>query len=201
MSTLYTLRVKRAIDFSLSLVLLTLVSPLFIAITVVLSLVNKGRPFFRQHRPGLHGTPFTIIKFRTMNDATDASGELLPDAERFTLLGRFIRSTSLDEIPQLINVIRGDMSLVGPRPLLEEYLPLYSDFQKRRHEVRPGITGWAQVNGRNGLSWDQKFECDVWYVEHCSFSLDCRIAGLTILKVLLAEGIGSETSLTMEKYR
>lgn len=200
MKTPYTLYVKRGIDLFLSLVLFTLVSPLFIAVTVVLYLSGNGRPFFVQRRPGLNGHLFTIYKFKTMRDTADTAGNLPADEARLTPVGRFIRNTSLDELPQLINVILGDMSLVGPRPLLEEYLPLYSDFEKRRHEVRPGITGWAQVNGRNRLSWAQKFACDVWYADHCSFGLDCRILGLTVLKVLQADGIGSVTSPTMEKF-
>ena len=200
MNTPYTLYVKRGIDLFLSLTLFALAFPLFIAVTIVLYLSGDGRPFFVQRRPGLNGHLFTIYKFKTMRDAADAAGNLLADEARLTPAGRFIRNTSLDELPQLINVILGDMSMVGPRPLLEEYLPLYSDFEKRRHEVRPGITGWAQVHGRNRLSWDQKFGYDVWYVDHCGFWTDCRILGLTILKVLQAEGIGSVTSPTMEKF-
>jgi undecaprenyl phosphate N,N'-diacetylbacillosamine 1-phosphate transferase len=200
MSKPYTPYVKRGIDLFVSLALFALVSPFFVAITIVLYLTGDGKPFFFQRRPGLNGSPFTIWKFRTMADVTDADGNPLADAERLTPIGSFIRSLSLDELPQLINVIRGDMSLVGPRPLLEEYLSLYSDFEKRRHELRPGITGWAQVSGRNRLAWEEKFACDVWYVDHCSFVLDCRILGLTLLKVLQAEGIGSVTSPTMERF-
>jgi lipopolysaccharide/colanic/teichoic acid biosynthesis glycosyltransferase len=159
-----------------------------------------GNPFFMQRRPGKGGKLFTILKFKTMKAQVDASGEPLPDELRLTPLGKFVRGWSLDEIPQLINVIKGDMSLVGPRPLLEEYLPHYTQLQQRRHEVRPGITGWAQVNGRNALSWDQKFVMDVWYVAHCSFALDLRILLMTIGKVFIGEGISSRTSVTMEKF-
>lgn len=196
----YALYVKRCIDMCLALVLLMLVSPLFIATAVIVSLSGIGSPLFLQRRPGLGGQLFTIIKFRTMTQARDAGGQLLPDAERLTSIGRFIRRTSIDEVPQLLNVLRGDMSLVGPRPLLEEYLPLYNDKQKRRHEVRPGITGLAQVNGRNTVSWEQRFDLDVRYVDELSFALDCRILGLTFFKVFLSEGITPESSVTMEKF-
>jgi lipopolysaccharide/colanic/teichoic acid biosynthesis glycosyltransferase len=200
MSRPYALYVKRLLDISISLGLFILVSPLFVAVTTLLCFAGNGTPFFWQRRPGLHGKIFTILKFKTMSDRMDAAGVLLPDEQRLTAIGRFIRKTSLDEVPQLLNVIRGDMSLVGPRPLLEEYLPLYNDVQRRRHELKPGITGWAQVNGRNTVSWDEKFGYDVWYVDHVSFRLDCRIIWLTLLKVLVSEGIGSATSVTMEKF-
>jgi undecaprenyl phosphate N,N'-diacetylbacillosamine 1-phosphate transferase len=200
MSRLYTLFIKRLIDIFLSLVLFLLLSPLFVVVTLLLAVADGGKPFFRQQRPGLHGRLFTILKYKTMNDRRNAQGQLLPDEQRLTSIGRLVRRTSLDEIPQLLNVIRGDMSLVGPRPLLEEYLPLYSEVQRRRHEVRPGITGWAQVNGRNTVGWEEKFGYDVWYVDHCSFSLDCRILGMTIRKVFRSEGISSNTSATMEKF-
>ncbi len=160
-----------------------------------------GSPvFFRQTRPGLHGRPFRMVKFRTMTDARGPDGELLPDAERLTAFGRFLRATSLDELPELWNVLRGDMSLVGPRPLLMEYLPLYSPEQARRHEVRPGVTGWAQVNGRNALGWDDKFRLDVWYVEHRSIWLDCRILWLTVKKVLVRDGISAAGEATMPRF-
>jgi lipopolysaccharide/colanic/teichoic acid biosynthesis glycosyltransferase len=153
-----------------------------------------------QIRPGKNGRLFSIIKFKTMNDRTNGNGELLPDAERLTIIGKVLRKTSLDEMPQLINVIKGDMSIIGPRPLLTSYLPLYNAFQMRRHELKPGITGWAQVNGRNAISWDNKFELDVWYVDHVSFQLDLKILWLTFLKVLNREGISSPTSATMEYF-
>jgi lipopolysaccharide/colanic/teichoic acid biosynthesis glycosyltransferase len=168
---------------------------------ILLSFDNKeSGVFFFQERVGKSNVIFKILKFKTMNDLKDSEGNLLSDAERLTSVGRFIRKTSLDEIPQLLNVIRGDMSLIGPRPLLVEYLPLYDEIQIRRHAVRPGITGWAQVNGRNAISWQQKFEYDVWYVDHCSFLLDIKILFLTVLKVFKSEGISSETSVTMEKF-
>ena len=169
-------------------------------ISVFLLFSNDGKLFFIQPRPGKGGIIFRLRKFKTMNDRRDASGNLLPDAERLTAIGRFIRKTSLDELPQLWNVLKGDMSLVGPRPLLVEYLPLYNDTQKRRHEVRPGITGWAQVNGRNAISWQEKFDLDVWYVDHCSFGLDMKILWLTILKVFNREGINQAGQATVEKF-
>jgi undecaprenyl phosphate N,N'-diacetylbacillosamine 1-phosphate transferase len=170
------------------------------AIVIVLYVVNDGKVWFKQERPGRNERIFSVIKFKTMSDERDASGNLLPDEKRLSGVGRFIRKTSLDELPQLLNVVLGHMSLVGPRPLLKEYLPLYDDIQRRRHEVRPGITGWAQVNGRNTVSWPQKFAYDVWYVDHVSFWLDLRILFLTIIKVFKAEGISSPTSVTMEKF-
>ena len=191
---------KRLFDtFLSSLSLLLLGIPLvFLAWTVRRSL---GAPvFFRQLRPGLHGLPFQMIKFRTMTDARGPSGQLLPDSDRLTPVGRFLRSSSLDELPELWNVLKGDMSLVGPRPLLMEYLPLYSPEQARRHEVRPGITGWAQVNGRNALSWEEKFKLDVWYVDHHSLWLDIKILWLTVRKVLVREGISGEGEATMSKF-
>jgi lipopolysaccharide/colanic/teichoic acid biosynthesis glycosyltransferase len=161
-----------------------------------------GAPIlFRQRRPGLHGAPFEMVKFRTMRDAVDAGGQALPDSERLTRLGRFMRASSLDELPELWNVLKGDMSLVGPRPLLIEYLPLYSSEQARRHDVRPGVTGWAQVNGRNAISWDEKFALDVWYVDNRSLWLDLRIIGLTLRKVLRREGISAAGEATMPKFR
>ena len=170
-------------------------------ITIWLYFANKGTgAFFTQERPGKGGKIFKVMKFKTMTDECDAEGNLLPDADRLTSVGKFIRSTSIDELPQLINVLKGDMSLIGPRPLLVQYLPLYSKEQARRHGVRPGITGWAQCNGRNAISWTKKFELDVWYVDHCSFLLDMRILLMTIRKVFIREGISSETSATMEPF-
>jgi lipopolysaccharide/colanic/teichoic acid biosynthesis glycosyltransferase len=162
--------------------------------------VNKGNAFFIQERPGKNGKIFKIIKFKTMTDAKDSDGKLLPDAERLTKFGAFVRKTSLDEIPQLLNVLKGDMSLIGPRPLLTQYLHLYNDFQNRRHEVKPGISGWAQVNGRNAISWDKKFELDVYYVKHLSFLLDLKILFLTLKKVIISEGINSGDATTMEPF-
>lgn len=193
---------KRIIDFTLSFIGFLIISPVFIIVWIWLTIANKGAgALFFQERPGKGEKIFKVIKFKTMTDERDASGNLLPDAERLTGVGRFVRSTSLDEIPQLLNVIKGDMSLIGPRPLLVQYLPLYNDIQRRRHEVRPGITGWAQVNGRNAISWSQKFEYDVWYVDNISLSLDIKILVRTILKVFKREGISSETSSTMEAFR
>jgi len=192
---------KRIIDFSLSFLGFIIISPVFLLLWIWLSIANKGAgAFFFQERPGKDEKIFRVIKYKTMNDRKDASGNLLPDAQRLTKVGKFVRSTSLDEIPQLLNVIKGDMSLIGPRPLLVQYLPLYNEEQKRRHEVRPGITGWAQVNGRNAISWQQKFEYDVWYVDHVSLSLDLKIMYKTIHKVFKRDGINSDTSVTMESF-
>lgn len=193
---------KRLIDFTLSLIGFIIISPVFVLVWIWLTIANKGAgALFFQERPGKGEKIFKVIKFKTMTDERDASGNLLPDAERLSRVGKFVRSTSLDEIPQLINVIKGDMSLIGPRPLLVQYLPLYNDAQRRRHEVRPGITGWAQVNGRNAISWKQKFEFDVWYVDNISLSLDIKILVRTILKVFKREGISSDTSSTMEVFK
>ena len=192
---------KRALDLTLALALLLVTSPLWIAIAVALAGRHRGRVLFRQLRPGLDGRPFVIFKFRTMGDARDSSGRLLPDERRLTGLGRLLRRTSLDELPQLINVIRGDLSIVGPRPLLMEYLPLYTKEQARRHGVRPGITGWAQINGRNALSWEDRFALDVHYVDNVSLSLDVRIMLRTLRLVLTGEGVSSGTSATVERYR
>lgn len=192
--------IKPLIDFLVCLIALSLLSPILFLVTILLFWANGGKPFFFQLRPGKNAVLFKIIKFKTMNDKKDSNGELLPDHKRLTKIGAFVRKTSLDEIPQLINVLKGDMSLIGPRPLLPEYLPLYNEEQMRRHEVKPGITGWAQVNGRNAISWQEKFKLDVWYVNHVNFSLDLKIVWLTIKKVLLKEGISSATSVTMEKF-
>jgi len=191
---------KRLIDFFAALCGLILFSPIIGTIIVVLYSVNQGKVFFFQDRPGKNGKIFRIVKFKTMNDKKDSHGNLLPDLERLSKTGRFIRNTSLDEIPQLWNVLKGEMSIVGPRPLLIEYLPLYDKNQVRRHEVRPGITGLAQVNGRNAISWQQKFQWDVWYVNHLSFRLDAKIIYKTILKVFRSEGINAGQTITMEKF-
>jgi lipopolysaccharide/colanic/teichoic acid biosynthesis glycosyltransferase len=192
---------KRIFDILVALIGLLFLSPIFLFVMIGLSIANKGKPFFLQKRPGKNEKIFSIIKFKTMNDKKDAEGNLLSDAERLTPIGAFVRKTSLDEIPQLINVLKGDMSMIGPRPLLIQYLPLYSPQQKRRHEVRPGITGWAQVNGRNAISWEQKFAYDVWYVDNVSLSLDVKILLKTIQKVFKREGISSDSSATMEPFK
>jgi lipopolysaccharide/colanic/teichoic acid biosynthesis glycosyltransferase len=192
---------KRVIDLTVALFGFVLLSPVFVLATILLFFANQGKPFFFQKRPGKKGEIFSIIKFKTMNDKKDAQGNLLSDAERMTAVGSFVRKTSIDEIPQLLNVIKGDMSLIGPRPLLVEYLPLYSKEQARRHNVRPGITGWAQVNGRNAISWSQKFAYDVWYVDHVSLGLDLKIALKTIQKVFKSEGISAAGSVTIEKFK
>jgi len=191
---------KRLVDFFAALVGLSLLSPVLLVVIIWLYFANDGKPFFFQARPGRNGKIFKIVKFKTMNDRKGENGQLLSDKERLTSVGSFIRKTSLDEIPQLLNVIKGDMSLIGPRPLLPEYLPLYSKEQGRRHDVRPGITGWAQINGRNAIGWKQKFQLDVWYVDNLSFWLDLKIILLTIKKVIVKEGISSDTSVTMEKF-
>ena len=192
---------KRLIDFIIVFCVLVVIWPILLIITLWLHFANKGAgAFFAQERPGKGGKVFKVIKFKTMTDERDADGNLLPDADRLTNVGRFVRSTSIDELPQLINVLKGDMAVIGPRPLLVQYLPLYSKEQARRHDVRPGITGWAQVNGRNAISWTKKFELDVWYVDHCSFWLDVKIIFLTIKKVFVREGISQEGQATMEFF-
>ncbi|AIZ65036.1 UDP-galactose phosphate transferase [Hymenobacter sp. DG25B] len=200
-SSWYARRGKRLLDVGLALPLALLTLPLLLPAAALLSIQNQGRVLFRQPRPGLHGRLFTLYKLQTMTEARNANGQLLPDADRLLRLGRWLRATSLDELPQLWNVLRGDISLIGPRPLLPEYLPLYSPEQARRHLVRPGITGWAQVNGRNTISWEQKFAYDVWYVEHLSFGLDLRILLCTAGRVLSAHGISAEGQATMEAFR
>lgn len=175
--------------------------PLLLLITLLLTIANRGKPFFRQVRPGKHEKLFTLIKFRTMNDRRDTDGKLLQDEKRLTGIGRWIRKTSLDEMPQLLNVMMGDMSLIGPRPLLPDYLTMYTVEQRKRHDVKPGITGWAQVNGRNAISWQQKFELDTWYVQHISFALDCKIIMMTLKKVVNAEGISNAESATMPYFK
>lgn len=198
---MYKYFLKRIIDFVFVFGVLTVIWPILLVMAIWLHFANKGAgAFFTQERPGKGGKIFKVIKFKTMTDERDADGNLPPDADRLTNVGRFVRSTSIDELPQLINVLKGDMALIGPRPLLVQYLPLYSKEQARRHDVRPGITGWAQVNGRNAISWTKKFELDVWYVDHCSFWLDVKIIFLTIKKVFVREGISQEGQATMEFF-
>ncbi len=197
---MYKAFVKPFFDILSAAIGLVVLSPLLIIVTVLLTLANNGKPFFFQLRPGKNGKIFKIVKFKTMNDKKDKEGKLLPDAERLTKIGAFVRKTSLDEIPQLINVVLGDMSVVGPRPLLTNYMHLYNEFQNRRHEVKPGITGWAQVNGRNAISWDQKFAYDVWYVDNISFTLDVKILLKTIIKVIKSDGINSADAATIEPF-
>ena len=192
---------KRVIDFTLALLALLAICPLLLCVTIWLHFANKGAgAFFLQERPGLHGKIFKVIKFKTMTDERDAEGNLLPDADRLTKIGKFVRSTSIDELPQLINVLKGDMALIGPRPLLVQYLPLYSKEQARRHDVRPGISGWAQCHGRNAISWTEKFKLDVWYVDHCSLWTDLQVIFITIKKVLVRDGISAEGQATMEAF-
>ncbi|WP_294331771.1 sugar transferase [uncultured Chryseobacterium sp.] len=197
---MYKYFIKRIFDFIVASIGLVILSPIFLTITIVLYFANNGKPFFFQSRPGLNGKLFNIIKFKTMNDKKDSNGNLLPDAERLTAIGAFVRKISLDELPQLINVLKGDMSLIGPRPLLPQYLSLYNERQKRRHEVRPGITGWAQVNGRNAISWKKKFELDVWYVDHLNFMTDLKVFLMTFKKVFKSEGISQEGQATTEAF-
>ncbi|SDH45414.1 sugar transferase [Myroides phaeus] len=191
---------KRIFDFLAAFFGLLIFSPIFIIVMIGLVIANDGKPFFFQARPGKGGKIFKIVKFKTMNDKKDVDGNLLSDADRLTSIGSFVRKTSLDEMPQLINILKGDMSLIGPRPLLPQYLPLYNAEQARRHEVKPGITGWAQVNGRNAISWKRKFELDVYYVDHISFALDVKIFFLTIKKVFVREGISQEGQATAEAF-
>ncbi|MGB3343708.1 MAG: sugar transferase [Aequorivita sp.] len=198
---MYQSTLKPLIDFLAALIGLLVLSPVFLVVWIGLTIANNGKPFFYQRRPGKDERIFTIIKFKTMNDKRDASGQLLPDAKRLTAVGSFVRKTSLDELPQLLNVLKGDMSFVGPRPLLPEYLPLYNERQRKRHDVKPGITGWAQVNGRNAISWEQKFEYDVWYVENQSFTLDLRILFKTVKKVFKSEGIAQDGQVTAEAFK
>ncbi|MEQ3235697.1 sugar transferase [Bacteroides cellulosilyticus] len=198
---MYSCFLKRFIDFVVVFLVLAIIWPILLSIAIWLHFANKGAgAFFTQERPGKHGEIFKVIKFKTMTDERDENGNLLPDEKRLTKIGKFVRSTSIDELPQLINVLKGDMSLIGPRPLRTYYLPLYSKEQMRRHEVRPGITGWAQINGRNNLSWTKKFELDVWYVDHCSFYLDLKIVFITIRKVFIREGISKEGEATTAPF-
>jgi lipopolysaccharide/colanic/teichoic acid biosynthesis glycosyltransferase len=198
---MYASTVKPFLDVLTAVIALLLLSPLLVVLTLLLTVANKGFPFFTQTRVGKNEVLFKVIKFRTMNNATDEDGTLLPDAERLTAVGKFVRKTSLDELPQLLNVLNGDMSFVGPRPLLVQYLPLYNDVQKQRHHVMGGITGWAQVNGRNAISWQQKFNFDVFYVQNQSFWLDVRILFLTVFKVAKSEGISAANAATMEPFK
>jgi lipopolysaccharide/colanic/teichoic acid biosynthesis glycosyltransferase len=196
------INMKPLIDFFVSLTGLLLISPFFLLLVIVLYFANKDAGvFFTQERPGKNRRIFRLIKFKTMTDARDMKGNLLPDAARLTKIGKFVRSTSLDELPQLLNVLKGDMSLIGPRPLLVKYLPLYNAEQARRHEVKPGITGWAQINGRNAIAWEEKFKLDVWYVDNISFVLDIRILLLTIVNVLKRKGISGDNQATMEAFK
>lgn len=192
---------KRIIDLLFSIILLILTFPFQLIIAFCLLIAQGGSPFFTQQRPGKNARIFRLIKFKTMNDKKDESGKLLPDKERLTRVGRWVRASSMDELPQLFNVLMGDMSLIGPRPLLVKYLPLYNKQQARRHEVRPGITGWAQVNGRNAIGWEKKFELDVWYVDNVNFALDIKILWMTFLKVVRRKDISSSTSATMEAFK
>ena len=198
---LYRNFLKRLFDFFLGLLFLTLASPVILIVIALLLIANQGKPFFFQRRPGKNGKIFMLVKFKTMNDKKDKQGNLLPDEDRLTAVGKFIRKTSLDELPQFINVVKGDMSLIGPRPLLVEYLPLYNDFQKRRHEVKPGITGWSQVNGRNSISWEEKFKLDVWYVDNISLKLDMKILRMTIENVIKQKDINQQGYATMPYFK
>lgn len=197
---MYKKYIKRILDFSIAFIGFIIIFPILLMVTLLLAITNQGKPFFFQTRPGLNERFFKIIKFKTLNDKVDAQGNLLPDAKRMTKVGTFIRKSSLDELPQLINVLKGDMSLIGPRPLLVEYLPLYNEEQRKRHNVKPGITGWAQVNGRNAISWEQKFELDVWYVKHLSFLLDVKILLMTIKKIFNAGEISPAGLVTMPRF-
>lgn len=200
-NAMYKNFLKRIIDFTIVFIALLIIWPILLIITIWLHFANKGAgAFFTQERPGKDGKIFKVIKYKTMTDERDESGNLLPDAQRLTKVGKFVRSTSIDELPQLINVLKGDMALIGPRPLLVKYLPLYSEEQARRHEVRPGITGWAQCNGRNAISWTKKFELDVWYVDHCTLCTDIKIIWITIMKVLKRADISQEGQATMEAF-
>lgn len=198
---IYVKYFKRIVDFIISLFGFLVLLPFFLLIMLFLFFANQGKPFFFQYRPGKNEKIFKIIKFKTMNDKKDANGNLLPDKDRLTKIGSFVRKTSLDEIPQLLNVIKGDMSLIGPRPLLVSYLALYNEKQKQRHNVRPGITGWAQVNGRNAISWQQKFEYDVWYVDNVSLTLDFKIALMTIKKIFISEGVSQKGEATVKYFK
>lgn len=199
MKTVYSKYIKRVLDFIISLLALTVLSPLLLVLTLVGAVKMRGNPFFVQERPGRNGRVFRLIKLRSMTNEKK-NGELLPDEERLTGYGRFLRRTSLDELPELLNILVGHMSIVGPRPLLVKYLPLYNEHQARRHEVRPGLTGWAQVNGRNSITWEQKFDYDVWYVDHLSFALDFRIVMMTVRSVLKREGISGDNNATMAEF-
>jgi undecaprenyl phosphate N,N'-diacetylbacillosamine 1-phosphate transferase len=198
---MYKIFFKRFFDIVIALITIVIFSPLLFLVFLLLLMSNQGNPFFFQKRPGLNGTIFKVIKFKTMNEKRDAHGILLPDDKRLTKLGIFLRKTSFDEGPQVINILKGDMSIIGPRPLLPEYLPLYNEQQKKRHNVKPGITGWAQINGRNAISWNKKFEYDLWYVENMSFLLDVKIFFKTFLKVFKSEGVNKEGEVTTTKFK
>lgn len=197
---MYKIFIKPAIDFLLALIILCLILPALILLAVILSIQNFGNPFFKQIRPGKNGKLFTIYKFKTMRDTHDDQGNLLPDNQRLTAIGKIVRKLSLDELPQLWNILKGEMSFVGPRPLLPEYLPLFNQEQQKRHWVKPGITGWAQVNGRNAISWQQKFEYDKWYVEHQSFKLDIKILFMTINKIFHTQEVNASNQITMDRF-
>lgn len=197
---MYKTIIKTSLDIIIAFLGFCFMLPIFVVVLIGLYIANQGKPFFFQIRPGKNEKLFKIIKFKTMNNKKDSNGNLLPDEKRITKIGNLVRKTSLDELPQLINVLKGDMSLIGPRPLLPEYLPLYDQTQKRRHEVKPGITGWAQINGRNAISWQQKFEFDVWYVDNLSFLLDVKVFFLTIKKVFISEGISQKGEATMSNF-
>ena len=198
---IYGKYIKRILDFVLSLLALVILSPLILIFTIIGAIKMKGNPFFVQKRPGKDGKIFSLIKFRTMTNKKDKDGNLLPDEKRLTSYGKFLRSTSIDEVLEIINILKGDMSIIGPRPLLVKYLPLYNEYQKHRHDVRPGLTGYAQVHGRNAVSWEEKFDMDVKYVQHITFMGDLKILLETVVKVLKRDGISSETSVTMEDFR
>jgi lipopolysaccharide/colanic/teichoic acid biosynthesis glycosyltransferase len=198
---MYQRVIKPTLDLFVAFSTFLILSPIFVLVTIGLFFANQGKPFFTQLRPGLHGSIFKIIKFKTMNDKTDAAGKLLPDDKRLTSMGKWIRKTSFDEIPQLLNVLKGDMSIVGPRPLLSEYLPLYTPEQAKRHKVKPGMTGWAQVNGRNAISWEEKFSLDGWYVDNQSFFLDLKILIKTVKKVVVSEGITDAVNATTTPFK
>ena len=198
---MYVKFLKPILDITTALCAFILLLPIFCLLVMIIAVSMSGNPFFVQPRLGKSGRRFLLLKFKSMNDRRDEAGDLLPDEQRLTKIGNLIRKLSLDELPQLINVLKGDMSLIGPRPLLTEYAPLYNEFQNRRHEVKPGITGWAQVNGRNQTTWNKRFELDVWYVEHVSLTLDVKIVWLTICKVLKRDGVSSDSSATMEKFK
>jgi undecaprenyl phosphate N,N'-diacetylbacillosamine 1-phosphate transferase len=198
---IYQNKIKRGIDLTLSFLMLIILSPIFLVLFVSLSIFHKGSPFFFQRRPGINHQPFFVLKFKTMSELRNLNGELLSDADRLSSFGKLIRNYSLDEIPQLINVLKGDMSLVGPRPLLEEYLELYSEDQLKRHLVRPGITGWAQINGRNAISWEKKFELDLWYIEHLTFLLDIKILFVTLFNVIKGKGVSQNGHVTIGRFK
>jgi undecaprenyl phosphate N,N'-diacetylbacillosamine 1-phosphate transferase len=198
---IYQNKIKRGIDLTLSFLMLIILSPIFLVLFVSLSIFHKGSPFFFQRRPGINHQPFFVLKFKTMSELRNLNGELLSDADRLSSFGKLIRNYSLDEIPQLINVLKGDMSLVGPRPLLEEYLELYSEDQLKRHLVKPGITGWAQINGRNAISWEKKFELDLWYIEHLTFLLDIKILFVTLFNVIKGKGVSQNGHVTIGRFK